>query len=87
MSRQRVTPKQRSPLQVSQGLCATLALLMTLLGGQHYQRWDQQQDHMQVTRQTAAVGSTTRSEANPRLRQAEGSQIIAPVPRGERWVF
>ena len=57
MSRQRAAQLRISPLHIQQGLFAVLALLITLIGGQQFQRWEQTSAAGSVARVDSASGS------------------------------
>lgn len=46
MNRQRLAQLHISPLHLQQGLVAILALLVTLIVGQQFQRWEQSRQEM-----------------------------------------
>lgn len=95
MSRQRAAQLRISPLHIQQGLFAVLALLITLIGGQQYQRWEQsqQQEAPRVPIQHptqnhfSAVSSTFVDSAPMRMMDVDQAQPADEMPRQERWVF
>ena len=94
MSRQRAAQMRISPLHIQQGLFAVLALLITLIGGQQFQRWEQssQQDASRVTIehpvQTHFSASSNQTDLAPmRMMDVDQAQPVDEMPRQERWVF
>lgn len=95
MSRQRAAQLRISPLHIQQGLFAVLALLITLIGGQQFQRWEQAQQpeaprmSFQHPTQThfSAVSSTSADSAPMRMMDVDQAQPVDEMPRQERWVF
>ena len=95
MSRQRAAQLRISPLHIQQGLFAVLALLITLIGGQQFQRWEQSQQQevprvpIQHPTQThfSAVSSTAVDSAPMRMMDVDQAQPADEMPRQERWVF
>jgi len=95
MNRQRAAQLRISPLHIQQGLFAVLALLITLIGGQQFQRWEQSQQQ-EVTRvpiqhptQThfSAVSSSFADSVPMRMMDVDQAQPADEMPRQERWVF
>jgi hypothetical protein len=83
-----------SPLHIQQGLFAVLALLITLIGGQQFQRWEQnsQQEASRVTIehpvQTNFSASSNQTDLAPmRMMDVDQAQPVDEMPRQERWVF
>lgn len=67
MNRQSAAQLRLSPLHVQQGLFALLALLITLIGGQQYMRWEQSEQpapvHLSIPhppKPTSAPSAATR---------------------------
>jgi len=95
MSRQRAAQLRISPLHIQQGLFAVLALLITLIGGQQFQRWTQSQQpeaprvSFQYPVQThfSAVHSTPADSAPMRMMDVDQAQPLDEMPPQERWVF
>jgi len=94
MTRQSLTQLRVSPLRLQQGLFASLALLVTLIGGQQLAHW--QQSHQQVAHferpmmtQThfRSVGSTTADVTTPQLTAVEQDSTLGDLPYQESWVF
>ncbi|BCX65448.1 hypothetical protein [Pseudomonas izuensis] len=94
MNRQRATPLHLSPLFLRQGLFAVLALLITLIGGQQFMRWEQSQQQegpsvsFQHPTQThfSAAGSGMADNTSMRMMDVDQHQANE-MPRQERWVF
>lgn len=95
MSRQRAAQLRLSPLPIQQGLFVVLALLITLIGGQQFQRWEQSQQKeaprlsIQHPTQThfSAAGSNQADSAPMRMMDVDQAQPVDEMPRQERWVF
>jgi hypothetical protein len=95
MKRQRATALQLSPLHLQQGLFAVLALLITLIAGQQFLRWEQSQQpegpsvsfqHPTQTHFSAASSGMADSTAM-RMMDVDQHQATDEMPRQERWVF
>ncbi|MBD9588237.1 hypothetical protein IB254_14305 [Pseudomonas sp. PDM03] len=95
MNRQRAAQLRISPLHIQQGLLAVLALLITLVGGQQFQRWEQSQQQeapsvsIQHPTQThfSAVSSSFADSAPTRMMDVDQAQPADELTRQERWVF
>lgn len=94
MSRQRLAAGFISPLQIQQGLFASLALIVTLIGGQQYQRWTQAAEpllqpttHLSVQSHFSAVSSRPAEDMRLQLMSTEQVEAPADLPRQETWVF
>lgn len=95
MTRQRAAQMRISPLHIQQGLFAVLALLITLIGGQQYQRWEQSQQqevpHVSIQHpiQThfSAASSTLADSTPMRMMDVDQPQPVDDMPQQERWVF
>ncbi|VVO14426.1 hypothetical protein [Pseudomonas fluorescens] len=95
MIRQRLARLPISPLHLQQGLFGSLALLLTLIGGQQFQRWDQSQQEValrsptQHTTQThfSAVSSQFADSAPLHLMDVDQAQPVTETSPQERWVF
>ncbi|WP_433768283.1 hypothetical protein [Pseudomonas putida] len=95
MNRQRATQLRLSPLYLQQGLFAVLALLITLIAGQQFLRWEQnqQQERPSVSFQhpTQTHFSAARSgmddSTSMRMMDVDQHQSLDQSPRQERWVF
>ncbi|MGZ7458126.1 hypothetical protein ACXPVS_15440 [Pseudomonas sp. Ma2-10] len=95
MSRQRAAQLRISPLHLQQGLFAVLALLITLIGGQQFQRWElsQQQEVPRLsiqhpTQTHFSAASSHQADSPPmRMMDVDQAQPADEMPRQERWVF
>ncbi|MCD7041969.1 hypothetical protein LRQ11_13065 [Pseudomonas sp. MAFF 311095] len=94
MTRQSFSPLRVSPLRLQQGLFASLALMVTLIGGQQLQHW--QQSQQQITQferpsmtQThfRSVGSVAADATAPQLQMVDQESSLSELPSQERWVF
>ncbi|MNG18938.1 hypothetical protein D3C84_1030490 [compost metagenome] len=95
MSRQRAAQLRISPLHIQQGLFAVLALLITLIAGQQFQRWEQNQQqeapHLSIQHPTQthfSAASSNQADSPPmRMMDVDQAQPADEMPRQERWVF
>ncbi|MGY2340969.1 hypothetical protein ACW9HW_17260 [Pseudomonas sp. SDO5532_S415] len=95
MNRQRATPLLLSPLHLQQGVFAVLALLITLIGGQQFVRWEQSQQQegpsvsFQHPTQThfSAASNGMADSSSMRMMDVDQHQAMDEMPRQERWVF
>ncbi len=94
MTRQSLSQLRVSPLRLQQGLFASLALMVTLIGGQQLQHWQQSQQqapHFErpVMTQThfRSVGSVSADVTAPQLRMVDQASALDELPSQERWVF
>ena len=99
MTRQSLNQLCVSPLRLQQGLFASLALMVTLIGGQQMQHWQQgQQQVPQFERpamtqthfssiQSRSVDSVSAEVSAPQLRVADQDSTLGELPTQERWVF
>ncbi|SDV08246.1 hypothetical protein [Pseudomonas mucidolens] len=93
MTRQRLNQLRVSPLRLQQGLFASLALMVTLIGGQQLQRWEQSQHIPQVEHPVMTqshfrpVGSYDADVTPPRMMVVEQDIALHDQPYQERWVF
>jgi hypothetical protein len=95
MNRQRVAHLQLSPVHIQQGLFAVLALLLTLIGGQQFLRWEQSQQpqapqlSIQHPTQThfSAVGSLQADSTPMRMMDVDQAGPVGEERHQERWVF
>ncbi|WPN47338.1 MULTISPECIES: hypothetical protein [unclassified Pseudomonas] len=95
MNRQRAAVLRLSPLYVQQGLFAVLALLITLIAGQQFVRWEQsqQQDAALTTFQHptqthfSAVSSSQADSSPMRMMDVDQAQPVDEMRPQERWVF
>ena len=94
MTRQSLSQLRVSPLRLQQGLFASLALMVTLIGGQQLQHWQQsQQQILQFERPAMtqthfrSVGSVAADATAPQLRMVDQESALSELPSQERWVF
>ncbi|RON35305.1 hypothetical protein [Pseudomonas brassicacearum] len=95
MSRQRAAQLRISPLHLQQGLFAVLALLITLIAGQQFQRWEQNQQQeaprlsiQHPTQTHFSAASSNQADSPPmRMMDVDQAQPADQMPRQERWVF
>ncbi len=94
MTRQSLSQLRVSPLRLQQGLFASLALMVTLIGGQQLQHWQQSQQQIpQFERPTMtqthfrSVGSVAADATAPQLRMVDQESALSELPSQERWVF
>ncbi|MGE7958013.1 hypothetical protein ACQKQA_15760 [Pseudomonas sp. NPDC089530] len=96
MNRQRLTRWPISPRHLQQGLFASLALLLTLIGGQQFSRWEQNQQqealrvpahHSAQTHFSGAVGRQFADSTPILLTDIDQARPVADGPYQERWVF
>lgn len=95
MTRQSLSQLRVSPLRLQQGLFASLALMVTLIGGQQMQHWQQSQqqaahfDRPSMTQtHFSSIGSVSASAtAVQHLRVADQDSTLGELPTQERWVF
>ncbi|MBK5398383.1 hypothetical protein JFU47_16975 [Pseudomonas sp. TH39(2020)] len=95
MSRQRAAQLRISPLHLQQGLFAVLALLITLIAGQQFQRWEQNQQQeaprlsiQHPTQTHFSAASSNQADSPPmRMLDVDQAQPADQRPRQERWVF
>ncbi len=94
MNRQRTVPFRVWLLHLQQGLFALLALLVTLIVGQAFQRWSQPLVEARsvpfqapIQRHFSAVGSASDDRGAYTLTPVEQAEPVTDMPRQERWVF
>ena len=94
MTRQSLSQLRVSPLRLQQGLFASLALMVTLIGGQQLQHWQQSQQQIpQFERPSMtqthfrSVGSVAADATAPQLRMVDQESALSELPSQERWVF
>ncbi|MHA4975061.1 hypothetical protein ACX0K2_00995 [Pseudomonas extremorientalis] len=94
MTRQILSELRVSPLRLQQGLFASLALMVTLIGGQQLQHWQQSQQKIpQFERPSMtqthfrSVGSVAADATAPQLRMVDQESSLSELPSQERWVF
>ena len=94
MNSQHLARMRISPLHLQQGLFASLALLVTLIGGQQLIRWEQAPEPSNTALHQPVVQQHF-SAATPRAYAAGGFELTASdetrvansQPEPERWVF
>lgn len=95
MNRQRVAQLSVSPLHLQQGLFASLALLVTLIAGQQFSRWEQSQQteavrlpvHHSAQTHFSVVSNRFADSAPMVLMEVDQAQPATDMPHQERWVF
>ncbi|MCP1442422.1 hypothetical protein J3D54_001554 [Pseudomonas sp. GGS8] len=95
MNRQSAAQFRLSPLQAQQGLFALLALLITLIGGQQYMRWEQSQQpeapHLSIAlapqSHFSAVSSNPADNASMLMMGVDQARPVDETPSQELWVF
>ncbi|KPW16148.1 hypothetical protein ALO83_100304 [Pseudomonas cannabina pv. alisalensis] len=95
MNIQRIAQLRISPLHIQQGLFLMLALLVTLIAIQQFQRWDQTRQATQARQQflhssSASyrdVSAPVLKEASPSLRPVDGLVSVDEVAPQQKWVF
>lgn len=94
MNRQRLALLRIAPLHIQQGLFASLALLVTLLAGQQFQRWQDSQApaprvpvHHSTHPHFTSVSNQLSDPTPAHWMAADQAQPALDAPRQERWVF
>ncbi|MDF3198278.1 hypothetical protein P3C29_06265 [Pseudomonas sp. 1912-s] len=94
MTRQSLTQLRVSPLRLQQGLFASLALMVTLIGGQQLAHWQQSQPQaahferpMMTQTHFRSVGGSAADLTTPQLTTVEQDSTLGDLPYQERWVF
>jgi len=95
MNRYRAAQLHISPLHIQQGMFAVLAMLVTLIAGQLFLRWEQRQQteapHVSFQHPTQTHFSASSSKladiAPMRMMDVDQAQPLDEMPRQERWVF
>jgi hypothetical protein len=94
MTRQSLSQLRVSPLRLQQGLFASLALMITLIGGQQLQHWQQSQQQVPQFDRPAmtqnhfrSIASATADVTAPQLRVVDQDSTLDALPTQERWVF
>jgi hypothetical protein len=95
MNRQRAAHLHLSPVHIQQGLFAVLALLITLIGGQQFLRWEQSQQpqarQLSIEHPTqthfSAVGSLQADSTPMRMMDVDQASPVGEIRHQERWVF
>ena len=93
MTRQSLAQLCVSPVRLQQGLFASLALMVTLIGGQqlqqqtaHFERPAMTQTHFRSV-DSRSVGSVSVDVTAPQLRMVDQASALGELPSQERWVF
>lgn len=94
MTRQSLTQLRVSPLRLQQGLFASLALMVTLIGGQQLGHWHQSQQQaahferpMMTQTHFRSVSASAGEVTTPQLAAVEQDSTLGDLPYQERWVF
>ena len=93
MNRQDLSSMRVSSSHLQQGLFASLALLLTLVGGQQWGRWEQSPQpgetvhHPITTQQHFKASGSTGSLGHYELAASDETQIANSQPEPQRWVF
>ena len=94
MNRQEFSNMRVSSLHLQQGLFASLALSVTLIGGQQWSRLEAAPQPVATVLHSAApqqhfkaYGSVTDSAGRYELAASDETQIANTQPAPERWVF
>ena len=95
MNRQRAAHLHLSPVSIQQGLFAVLALLITLIGGQQFLRWEQSQQpeapRLSIPHPTqthfSAVSSGQADSTPMRMMDVDLAGPVGEMRHQERWVF
>ncbi|CAM3301482.1 hypothetical protein BZK31_02310 [Pseudomonas floridensis] len=95
MNSQRIAQLRISPLHVQQGLFLLLALLVTLIAIQQFQRWTQASQVTETRQQIIHSSASYRSVSAPvsqgtaalSLRPVEGVVSANEVAPQQKWVF
>jgi len=93
MNSQRFAQLRISPLRLQQGLFASLALLVTLVVGQQFQRWDSHQETLQIQQPFTpshtynTVSAPVSKETALSFQPVQGVTATAELPRQQSWVF
>jgi len=94
MNSQRIAQLRISPLHVQQGLFLLLALLVTLIAIQQFQRWSQANEATETRQQIIHSSVSYRSVSAPAaqntalsLRPVEGVISLNDVAPQQKWVF
>ncbi|OLF51345.1 hypothetical protein [Pseudomonas chlororaphis] len=95
MNRQRLGQLPISPRYLQQGLFASLALLVTLIGGQQFSRWEQSQPQAalslpvhHVSQSHFSAASSGFADSTPTLlMEVDQARPVVDMPDQQRWVF
>lgn len=94
MNTQHLAKLRISPLQVQQGLFASLALMVTLIVVQQFTHWNQQQEMTQVSHHYthsapfAKASALKASDVALSLQTVDDAEAVNDqAPRQQSWVF
>ncbi|MGV8919009.1 MAG: hypothetical protein ACOH2R_14615 [Pseudomonas sp.] len=94
MNSQRLAQVRISPLYLQQGLFASLALFVTLIAGQQFERWDQHHEASAVHQQLIAASRNYSTVSAPASQDTalsfQAAQEVVPTaeqPHSQSWVF
>ena len=94
MNRQEFSNMRVTSLHLQQGLFASLALSVTLIGGQQWARWESTSQPVTTALHSAApqqhfksFGSVAEGSGQFALAASDETQIANTQPLPERWVF
>ena len=94
MNRQQVSTMGVTSLHLQQGLFASLALSVTLIGGQQWARWETAAQPVATVVHAAApqqhfqaLGAVIEGTGHYALAASDDTQIANTQPLPERWVF
>ncbi|RRV09184.1 hypothetical protein EGJ27_05275 [Pseudomonas sp. v388] len=94
MNSQRIAQMRISPLHIQQGLFLLLALLVTLIAIQQFQRWTQASDAALVKQQIIHSSVSYRAVSAPMvhsnaqsIRPVDGLVSVSEAAPQEKWVF
>ncbi len=93
MNRQGLSNMRVSSSHLQQGLFASLALLVTLVGGQQWGRWEQSPQpgttvhHPVAAQQHFKASGWAGSPGHYELAASDETQIANSQPEPQRWVF
>lgn len=93
MTSQRIAQLRISPLHIQQGLFASLALMVTLVIGQQYQRWEDHHvpvhvsQHMAVAHVYSTVSALAATSKSQNFQSAESIAPITENAHIQKWVF
>lgn len=93
MTSQRIAHLRISPLHIQQGLFAIFALLVTLVVGQQFGRWNEHHDPVQISQHIPVAHSYSTVSASPSIamvQKYQSAQVTAPVTEQvhtQTWVF
>ncbi|MDU8498842.1 hypothetical protein RYB01_06545 [Pseudomonas syringae] len=95
MNSQRIAQLRISPLHIQQGLFLLLALLVTLIAIQQFQRWNQTNEATQTRQQFIQTNSISYrgvsapavKDVSSSLRPVDGLVSVDEVAPQQKWVF